>query len=550
MANKFDDKMERWKRYQNAWDARNLKLFLFQEAYKFALPGRNKWLIKTPAVDKTIYRWDVTAIEALQSFASNLQTMLMPPFQDWFQLKSGDIDPSAKKLVDEELQVYTQQILDVLNNSNLFLEANIAFQDMGISTGLLKISLTDNDAAPIKFEAIPMHTVAIMEHEGEIKDIWRTLEIPLSDIKSVWPDAKMPQRFEQMMKQSPHANVTLVEGTIYYPENDPNERYLYYVCDQESKEDLVNQAMDMSPWIPFRFSVSPGETWGFGPVLQMLDYIRIANKMTEFDMTNAGYTISRPMMIQSNQIVNPYNVVMSPGAQIQVEDMRVPPIQMLDVGGDLKFDQVTLSEVQQTIRNAMFADPLGPSDQKEQTATEVSIRQQNWVQKSTASFARLNNELLHPIVFKTIKLLKKHGQFKDIRLTTTHFDIELNEQNIKIDFAGPMSNVQLKKDTQNILDFYAALGQTVGPQLALGMTNLQFLPEILAEKMNLPLKLVKNSDELTMIANQLAQQAVQAEQPPQPGPQPGQLVPGMGQAQQQEQQPVQQPVTLIPGVSQ
>ena len=549
MANKFDDKQQRLKRYSKALDERDLKLFLFQEAYKFALPGRNKWLIKTPAVDKTVWRWDVTAIESLHSFASNLQTILMPPFQNWFHLRSGNINETAKEIVDEELQGYTEQILDILNNSNLFLEANIAFQDMGISTGLLKISLTDNDANPIKFEAIPMNNVAMQEHEGEIKDIWRSMEVPLSDIKSIWPDAKFSSRLDQMSKQDPHVLVKLIEGTIYYPENDPDERYLYYVSDEISNEDLVTQPMEMSPWIPFRFSVSPGETWGFGPILQMLDYIRIANKMTEFDITNAGYQMARPMLIQSNQIVNPYNINMEPGAQIQVEDIRVPPVHMLDVGGDLRFDQLSLTQVQQQIREALFADPLGPMDQKSQTATEVSIRQQNWLQKSTASFARLNNEFLHPVIFKTIKLLKKHGKFKDIKLTTTQFAIELNEQNIAIDFIGPLTSTQMNKDVQSITQFYEVLAQTLGPQfgatLPALMTNVSYLPEILGEKLKVPLELVKSSGDIDNIVQKVLGAVEQAQQAQQPGPPPGGLVPGG----QEPEQP-NQPVSLIPGISQ
>ena len=277
----FDNIEERLKRWKNAERERQLKIKKFVQAYRMSFPMRDKWFISGDgsfSLDKTKYRWDTTAIQGLQAFASNLQTLLMPNFQQWARFTgSKKYSPEVQKQLDEMLEGPSSILFSALQSSNLMLEANVSFQDMGIAVGLLQICATGDKRAPISFKSIPMHTVALGSYDGRIEDVYRKLKVPGRDIQALWPDANIPETLAIKINQDPSQEIELLEGTVYYPKNSGNEKYLYFVTDLTTKTDIVKRPQSMSRWIPFRFSVAPGEVWGEGPVLQILDTIRITN---------------------------------------------------------------------------------------------------------------------------------------------------------------------------------------------------------------------------------------------------------------------------------
>jgi len=534
----FDSFDERLKRYNKALEHRKLKLFMLEEAYRFSLPGRNKWLIETPGFYRENQRWDPTAVEALKSFSSNVVSLLMPPFTRWMELTSGpDMDDSAKKIMDEKLQFHTLEVFNAINSSNLSMQSDISFQDTGISVGLLQIKRTGDKRNPVEFEAIPLHNVAIESFKGEIKDVWREIKVPARDIQAIWPKAKLSGRIQQILSTSPGENVKLVEGTIYYPNNPPHSRYLYYLADQDAKFDLIWEPTDFSPWIPYRFSVSPGEVWGDGPVMQILDWIKIVNTMTEFEIKNAGLKTSPPLAIKASEILNTDTLRIEPGSVIRVQDVTNPPIVPLNLAGDIRFTQLSLEQMQEKIREVLFADPIGPGDQPGKTATEISVLQQNWVKKSAASFGRLNNELLRPIIEKTIYLMRKDGFLKDLTIDETTYEIKLDGSTIDVEFKSPIAKIQDTEDAQNFTNYFMTLTQMYGPQAAAGMVNSEDVAQYMGEKMDIPLKLVKDG---ATIVQQLQQASQAAQQPPMqnalPAPSPtGDQIPANPEGQMPQQ---------------
>lgn len=522
----FDDIEKRLQRYASAQQERELKLYKFVQAYRLAFPTNAKWLLYGPgseSIDKTQFRWDTTAVQGLKTFASNIQTLLMPPFQQWAKFKPApNVIESEIKPVEDALVHASNVLYQAIDASNLMLESNIAFQDMGIAVGLLQISSTGDSRRPIAFKAIPMHTVALGEYDGRIEDVYRKVCVPARDIKALWPDAQLTQSINTMISSSPGTEIELLEGTIYYPNNEPHERYLYFVMQMDTNTDLVNRPQSMSRWIPFRFAVSPGEVWGEGPILQILDTIRITNKIVEMDLLNAGLKIARPLFVNSTQVLNPNLIKIEPGAIIRVNNTAPGqlPIVPLDLAGDFQFDQVTLTNYQSQIRDALFADPLGPEHTPNQSATEASIREQNWTRKSSSSIGRMTNELLRPTILKTCVLLQEMGLMPpDFHIEPSTLQITLNGMEIDIDFLSPLATISDLQDAQRFIQYTQSLQAIVGPQLVPAMLNTEKIPQFLAEKMDIRSDLVKGPGEILAMQQQLQQQAQQ-----------------MQQAQQQQQQ--------------
>lgn len=516
----FEQISQRIKRYDEAKRERELKIRKFVEAYRMAFPTHAKWLIHgkgSESFDKTDFRWDVTAVQGVKTFASNIQSLLMPPFKQWGKLKAGaQYDASEADLINKELVQPSNILFTALNNSNLLLEADIAFQDMSIAVGLLQIHSTGNRRVPLRFQSIPMHTVALGSYQGKIKDVYRTLDVESRYISSIWPDAIISNRIKNIIQTSPNAKIKLLEGTIYYPENKPHERYLYFVTDMEGQHDLVNRSQFMSRWIPFRFAVSPGEVWGDGPVLQILDSIRIANKIHQMDLLNGGMKIAKPLFINGKKILNPNNIKMEPGALIHVNDTAPGelPIVPLDIAGDFQFDQITLESYQAEIREALFADPLGPAQRPNQSATETSIRQQNWLKKSASSLGRLSNELLQPIILKSLILLQEQGFLTDtsFKIDPDSMDMTISGEDVDIEFMSPLANLENRNEAQNFLEFNQEMQSILGPNLSVAALNIPEIPQYLASKMNINPNLVKGEAEIKELQQQLAENQQQQQE--------------------------------------
>lgn len=515
----FDNIDQRIKRWTQAERERQLKLNKFVQAYRLSFPMRDKWLIQgdgSLSYDKTMFRWDTTAVTGLKAFASNLQTLLMPNFKQWARFTGAKkYSPTAQRQLDEMLETPSNILFSALEASNLMLEANVSFQDMGIAVGLLQIRSTGDKRAPISFQSIPMHTVALGQVNGEIKDVYRKMTIPVRDIRTIWPDASISDQIQQRINTAPGSDIDLLEGTIYYPQNKPSERYQYFVTELATKTDIVMRKQSMSRWIPFRFAVSPGEVWGDGPVLQILDSIRIANKIAELDVINAGIKIARPLIVNGSKVLNPNNIKMEAGAIFYVNDLQPGqlPIVPLDVAGDFTFDQITLKGYQDEIKEALFSDPMGPQQGPNTSATEVSIRQQNWIKRSASSMGRLSNELLKPIILKSAVLLQEQGLFPhDFHIDPETMDIKIEGQDVEVDFLSPLATIEDTEEAHTFSAFNQQLQAVLGPQLSMAALNLEQIPQFLAEKMNVDQTLVKGADAIALMQQQMMQAQQQQQQ--------------------------------------
>jgi len=529
----FDLRMER---YKKAEGERNLYLTNFQQAYRLALPERNKWdrpetksgQLDVNKIDKSNRQYDHTAVAAVPQFASNLQQMFMPTGREWWKYKQGTVQ-NGKHYTEQQLEDATKQVSQYISRSNLMMQANLALQDTAISTGMIKVNVgKKEDYTPITYEAIPMHQVAFSEYNGKIENVWRKFKIRIGDIESTWAAATLTGTLARELSKDPNNEIELIESTIFYPDNEEAKQYLYCVSHEESHTDLVFEPRSWSPWIAARFNVAVGETWGAGPVRTGLSIIRLANIIARFEMEYAGYNVPMLLMRDVNSIINPHNIEFRGGTMVDVNDISRPPLETLKLTGDLNFVQLSLPKLQQDIRDMLFADPLGPVG-NDQTATEVSIRDKDALKRNTGAFTRMESELVRPLLMKTTQGLNDLGLLRDIGGKEFNFKIDGNFVDIEIN--SPLMAIQKQENFQNITTFYQTLIQTLGPQLGVMATKVEFLPGLLAEELDIPVKLLENEGVLAQAVQQMKQQMGQPQQPQ--GVPPQAAAPAQVQGQQQ-----------------
>ena len=84
--------VERWERYNAAQGRMALWGDILDAVYRYANPTKRDFnrIVQTEGESKTDDVYDSTAIIATDLYANNVQSILMPPGQNWFGLDAGE----------------------------------------------------------------------------------------------------------------------------------------------------------------------------------------------------------------------------------------------------------------------------------------------------------------------------------------------------------------------------------------------------------------------------------------------------------------------------
>jgi hypothetical protein len=530
---RMPDKKKRQERYDSAKRVMDLWRSTLEDAYDYCFPYRNDIDMEEEGQTTTSDIWDETAVISAHQFANNLQYIMMPPFQRWIQLEAGEViaqhtglSDEDRKQINEKLQKDTEILFQYLDASNFHSVLNETFQDLAIGTGFIQINEGDL-AHPLKFSSISIGKVAVAESEnGRLENVWRKWNITLREIQEKWPDAKLPASVVQTMSNNPEAKKCLIEGCLYYPENKPEERYFYYVMLKENHEDIYVDWMESSPFVVYRYSKAPSETLGIGVIQYALPAIKTVNKMAELDLRAFKFRAFPAYIDASGRSINPNTARIEPGSLIPVSPDFASrmPIQPLAAGGDPRFAALAIEQKQQMIREIMLAEPLGDiTDTPTKTATEISIRQRNYIQRNTASAARLAVECIKPIIERCLYILRKKGLIQDITTAVGVFAMEVKDKTVNINYKTPIGSLQDNQDVQSLMNWMQVVGQIYGQAGAVMALERYEIPQWVATKLGMDLDLVKDAKEFEKNVEEAGAQAQQLQQ-------------AMGQAQQQMQQ--------------
>lgn len=514
---------QRYKRYLKAQERMDLWLNLFQTAYKYAIPDRDDFFKKQVGDNRMNDIFDSTAIDGVQDYAGNIQSILTPAYTRWAKLVPGDLVKKTQQLTPTEfeeaekvLEGYTETLFTHLNASNFSLKANESLQDLSVSTGIMILN-EGTDDKPFQFLSVPLSQVAVSEDEhGILRNFWRKWDITARLIPLKWPGIKPDDSLTSLLKNSPDEKVKLIEGCINYPQNPEDKQYFYYIQRiQSGIKDLYIDWREFNPFTGFRANVSPGEILGRGPTLKVLPEIKKLNKFEEMGLRGASMRAFPITLMESNAVINPHNFKMNAGDTIVVEPSPSgkDPIRPMQVGGDVQFAEAYRQLLIDKIKNAYSTDPLGaPEKTVNQTATQTQIRQSNWTRKNAAAASRLTSEWLNEILDKCIRILRKKNILQDLVINGKTIELKFDNKLIGVDYQSPLLDAQNQEDAQRLEAHIGFIGQNFGPTGITATYNLKEIPGYMADKMGVPKHLLNDSTIIQQNLNNLAKQAQQAAQ--------------------------------------
>lgn len=488
------------KKHKEAW-RQHLK-----ECYKYSMPERETLGQYHEGQKKNIDVYDSTAIIGLQKYANRMQSQVVPPWRQWLELKAGtEVPEEQQEQVNGYLEKVTKIIFDHINHSNFDTQIHEAFLDLGVSTGAILCEPGDGIITSLNFRCIPLAEIIPEQTQaGKICNVYREFKMPYRDIKEVWEQAKLTKKMEEEALKNPDAECDLVEVVYEYYPTKGVEKYVHLVISEKEKAILFDEEMSSNPFIVFRESVIPNETIGRGRVMTLLPDIKTLNKIVEFNLRNAALAVSGIYTASDDGVINPYTLRLQPGAIIPVGSNANdnPTLRPLERSGDFNLAQLIIQEYRELINNVLFAQPFGKlSETPVRTATEMSIRQEDLVQSSSSAFGRMQSELLEPLLKRVVDVLKKQGKIPD-------FKVDGKEVTIK--FTSPMSRTQDLEELSAVQQYVQNLSM-IDPQgqtFAM-MVKTDELARFMAEKIGVPLSIIRNKAEIQEFVQQTAQVAQQ-----------------------------------------
>ena len=501
-----DKATELLKKYKEAQGIKDYWKDRFEEAYEYCLPNRESFYDESPGQRRTDKIFDETAVVGVQEFASRLQAGITPTFARWADFQAGsEIPKEQKPQINLDLDKITEYVFELLQTSNFNQEIHEAFMDLAIGTGVLLVE--EGDAInPIKFTSIPLTKVCLMNGpDGKIDTVYRTRYCKPEEILILYPKATLPENFDPLKQKK---QIKIIEAV--YKIHKPNvEEFKLCVFMEDPKHVLFEEEYKgegSNPYLVFRWNKASGEVYGRGPVFNAMSAIKTCNLTIELILQNAQMSVSGVYTYEDDGVINPDNISLVPGSLIPVApgSRGLTPIQ---AASNFDVAQLVLNDMRANIKKALYMEALGKPEGTPMTATEVSERMADLSRQIGASFGRLQSELINPLLRRIIRILSKQGRI-DVP--------KINGREVKVAPRSPLAQAQHLQDVADVTRFNEIIAGTFGPQMINLIVDQNATAKYLAEKMNLPEKLIRDEQEQKQLADRMSQlqQSAGEEAPP------------------------------------
>ena len=480
---KIIERFDKAKARRHAWERH------WQECYEYALPQRSGFGKNASAgSSRAVTLYDGTAMDSVDQLAASLLGNLTPPWTQWFGLKPGpELNDQEAQSIAPVLEDIAKKIQSHLDRSNFNVEMHQCFLDLAVGgTATLFFEETDPGAfSAFKFSAVPLSHVVLEEGEnGFLDGTFRTLSLTLGQLNSRYGIENVPAAILQDGQKDAQVRFEVLESIL--PHSNGYD-YTAFLIEQDVPVLLKQGRFNQSPAISFRWMKSPGEIYGRSPVMKALPDIKTANKVVELILKNASIAVTGIWQADDDGVLNPANIELVPGAIIP-KAVGSQGLKPLDMPGRFDVSELVLKDLRARIRHALLADQIGPVIDKKMSATEVLERSAEMALLLSATYGRLQSELLTPLVQRAFHILKRRGEIPDL---------ELDGRYISLDYRSPMARAQGQRNIQNILSWLDNVS-AMGAEASL-MIDVPQTVKKLAEAMGVPGDLIKTGPLATTI---------------------------------------------------
>ena len=486
---------------------------------EFVVPYRGQFFRNQTSEHEQDWRqrqiFDSTAVNACQTLSASIHGSITSPAYRWFDLQFRVDALNQTQEAKEWLDDTADRIYNALQESNFNLEISECYTDLvsyGTSVVLEEFTgdeLTGEDI-DLVFSAVPIKEAYFEEdHKGGIATFYRRLMWTPSQIISKFGEDSVPEKVNAMEAAGKTDRMEVVyciwkrkeideksiEG-IVAPEKRP---YAFRYLLKEGGETLGEEGgyYEMPAYAP-RWRKTSESKWGNSPAMNALSDVLTLNQLVELILRSAEKVIDPAWATTMNNLLSDFD--QRPAGLNIMRD----PSKFVTLNSQARFDvsQLAKQDLISSIQQAFYMDQLQLKDSPAMTATETMARMELMQRTLGPTLGRLQSDLLDPLISRTLNILFRSGQLKEIPES-------LKEQGGDIDIAyvGSMSRSQKMDTVANVERYLGLLGGIAGfkPEV-LDLFNQDKAARDLGVDLNIPAAYLNSDEKVQAIRQQRAQQ--------------------------------------------
>jgi hypothetical protein len=203
--------------------------------------------------------------------------------------------------------------------------------------------------------------------------------------------------------------------------------------------------------------------------------------------------------IEDDGVVNVDTVKLAPGALVPMAPGSAG-LKNVTPGVNFDLSQFVLEEARGNIRKALYTEQLGNPNKTPMSATEVSQRMAELARSIGSPFGRVLLEMVFPSVVRFLHILKKR---KLVKVPA------IDGKEVKIISTSPLAQAQRFEEIEAIDRFLGIIASRFGPEMINIVVDGGATGQELADKFQVPAKILRPPEKQEEIMGQLAQMAQQ-----------------------------------------
>lgn len=496
--------------------------------------------------NETQQQYDDTTVIAATQLVNYLSETLTPAGRTWARFKIDiPLEDKEQKGEDEEEKAIkmigdtvTETVFQEINKTNTTNGLYQSFENLvGAGTGAIKlIKMPLNSKKAVITKNLPLDNLFFTEdtYENPENVFYKHIAEPIQWLYDMFSEQFI--KLDSIMKalnpeEKEEKSFNFVEGCILLKHGSAENEYLHFVSDEKFEHFYYSKKTKYNPFVVFRWAKNNNNfMWGSPILLKTLSNVRTLNELVELEMKKGKASLNPPLI----GIISPEALtLMGQNAftkQIKYEMGKVTIAagisQLIPVIStyDFKPANVNAQQIRQTLYDLFNVKPLGDIEStKYRTAEEMSLRHQEFDKQFGATYGRLQNELLEPLLKTYMKILKERNKFK-----LSKEDLDQVVAN-KIEYINPLAQLEAQEKVQNAINYKMMLSQVIDPEVFQVLFDEIEFTYWIAEEMSIPARVLNDKKE---VFNQLQVMQQQKQQYMQM-----QMQQGMAGPPQQEQAP-------------
>ena len=449
---------------------------IYREAMELTFPDRENFTKRAEGQQKAAYNWDSSPGVSVIRAANRLSSDFTPQFQSWMEIGLG---PAAEQMPDEDfkaargktkdeiklqLEGVTKIVQAVFNGPGFPTASNEMYLDWHYGIGGMTIMPNEDIVGePVIFGSMSLANFYVNEGpNGRIHRWFFWKELPADLIIHEWPDAKIPEKLQEMADKDkpPNAKLAIVAYRDYDDKQNPFRYEVYWFMGTEAHRLVERQSLTPAFVTP-RYSKLPGENRGRGPVLFALPDIRTANKIVELTLRAAALAVAGVYTATDDGIKS--RVQIKPYAIINVRSNggpNGPSLQRLDNPQRIDFGEILLEKLHENIKKVIGDNSLPTEAGPIRSATEFVQRVRELISDQAGGLGRLYAEFIIPSVQRVVDVLEK----KQILPTS---GLKIDQFLIEVRMTSPLARGEAMQEVENLVRFIEMLKILGGDEMVL-----------------------------------------------------------------------------------